>query len=392
MDTSGHTSDRAGELALVDGKYLAFVPHALPPAVAYSPSLVASLSLADQALGGINQLSSFIPNPRLMIVPLAGIEAVSSSKIEGTVTTVDEVFEAQVTAGDGHAEPVREVLSYLRALEEGANTARDRTLDLALVCSLHQQLMDGAHGRSKCPGEFRQVQVYVGSRYVPPPAELLPGLLANWQEFVAKATASAAVVQCAIMHAQFELIHPFVDGNGRVGRLLMTLLLIKRGCLAQPLLFLSPYFERNRREYYDRLLAVSQKGDWEGWIEFFCRAVKTQAEYGIRTARSLTVLREEFRHTVGQGTSSAAALEAVDLLFEHPYLTSRTIVDRLAMTAQGARKMLARLEQLGIIAATTGPHRGRVYCAERVLEVIREAENPLASQRPETFTEEELRR
>ncbi|MBU0607041.1 MAG: Fic family protein [Armatimonadetes bacterium] len=378
MDSSGYTSDRAGELTLVDGSYAAFVPHALPPAIAYTPALVANLSLADQALGGINQLSSFIPNPRLMIMPMAGIEAVSSSKIEGTVTTVDEVFEAQVTSSDGHAEPVHEVLNYLRALEDGANAARERSLDLGLVRSLHRQLMDGTHGRHKQPGEFRRVQVYVGTRYVPPPAELLPGLLANWQDFVARATASSAIVQCAIMHVQFELIHPFLDGNGRVGRLLMTLLLIKRGCLREPLLSLSPYFERNRREYYDRLLAVSQKGDWEGWIEFFCRAVKTQAEYGIRTAKSLTELREEFYRTVGQATSSAGALEAVDLLFEHPYLTSRTIVERLAMTAQGARKMLASLERLGIIAETPSQQRGRVYCAERVLEVIREAESPNA--------------
>lgn len=389
MDTADYASDRAGSLMLVDGRYTAFVPRPLPPTIKYTPSLVSCLSEADQALGGINQLGAFIPNPRLMIAPMINLEAVSSSRIEGTVTTIDEVFRAQVNAPEAETEPMREVLNYLHALEAGTAAVRGKTLSLELAKSLHRQLLKGVRGDSKRPGEFRNIQVYVGSSYVPPPADLLGDLLANWEKFVQKATVSSALVQCAIMHAQFEMIHPFIDGNGRVGRLLMALLLISRGSLNEPLLFLSPYFERHRGQYYRRLLAISQEGDWEGWIGFFCEAVTAQARYGIRTARNLTQLRDEFRRSVSQQTSSALAIKAVDLLFEHPYLNAKTVAGRLGMSAPGSRKMLSRLESLGIVRETTGRSRGRVYGADRILDLIRSASDP-ESQRLESLTTEDL--
>lgn len=378
MDAAAYISDRAGNLVSVGGRYQAFVPHSLPPVVNYTPALVARLSEADQALGGVDHLSRFIPNPRLMMIPMVGLEALSSSRIEGTVTTIDEVFRAQVNDGGTEAEPVREVLNYLKALDVGAEEIREAPVDINLAKMLHRQLLTGVRGADKRPGELRDTQVYVGSRYVPPPPRFLAALLANWEEFLVRTASSSALVQCAIMHAQFEMIHPFLDGNGRVGRLLMTLHLMRRGCLHIPLLFLSTYFDRNKDEYYQRLQAVSQRGDWEGWLEFICQAVKDQADHGILTAHNLNSLREGFRRQVLEGPSSKNALDTVDYLFERPYLNGAMVAQRTGLTAPAARAILARLESLGIVQETTGQRRNRIFRAERILEVIRQAEHPLS--------------
>lgn len=336
----------------IGGGFFAFMPELLPPALDYPQHLVVEIHQAAAALGSVAAISQFVPNPRLLIVPFLSLEAVLSSRIEGTVTTPSAVLEARVIPEAEVEVPAAEVRNYLDAMDYGIGQLPTLPLSLRLVKDLHAILMKNVRGYNRAPGEFRQGQVYIGSdslasaRYIPPPANVVPELMSNWEHFL-HSDVLPPLVQCAVTHAQFEMIHPFWDGNGRIGRLFISLALIAKGHLPQPLLFLSAYLEKHREQYYQHLSDISTTGDWSGWISFFMRAVTAQAGAAVDAAKALLDLRDDVRH--GLNTRSIHALSLVDLLFESPVVTVGLVQDKLNLHYPTARRAIAALEKVGFL-------------------------------------------
>ena len=269
-----------GELVNTPQGILAFVPAPLPPAIAFDTELVRLLSLADARLSELSGMGRQLPNPHLLIAPYMRQEAVLSSRIEGTLASLSDLFEEELRPADGAGPSTAdagEVRNYVVALEHGLARLPELPLSQRFVRELHEKLMHGVRGGDKNPGAFRTHQNFIGTRgsridtatFVPPPPDRMPGCLDAWEKFLHERHTLPDLVQCALAHAQFETIHPFADGNGRVGRLLITLFLVERERLSQPLLYLSAYIEANKAEYYERLQRTRTHGDWRGWLAYF---------------------------------------------------------------------------------------------------------------------------
>jgi Fic family protein len=345
--------------------------------------MVLALSSADVRLSELSGLGRWLPNPHLLIGPYLRREAVFSSRIEGTRASLadvlaDEAGQASQVAPDD----VREVRNYVVALEYGIERLQALPPSLRLVRELHQRLMHGVRGDAATPGEFRRSQTWIGNPgstqatadFVPPPPREMQQALDAWEKFLHRRGEMPDLVQCALMHEQFEAIHPFLDGNGRIGRLLITLFLIERGRLTQPLLYLSEYIERERSAYYDRLQHVRTHGDWEGWLSYFLTGVSCSAGRAVAQARQLVDLREAMRKSVA---ISPKALVLVDALFENPYLNTARVKALLSVTDPTARAAIAALEEAGIVAEVTGRSWGKQYLARGVLRAI---EYPVADE------------
>ena len=377
-------SSPAGRWVAIPGGAQAFVPNPLPPPLKYDVQLVALLSEADRAIGGVASIADFLPNPGLFVVPFLKIEAVLSSRIEGTQTTTDAVFQAEISDRASLNAETREVVNYLEAMYLGMARLGEQALTLGLVCELHARLLDRARGESSLSGHPRETQVHIGARgrsiheasYVPPPPDLLPALLEEWERFANADSQLPPLIHCAIMHAHFELIHPFLDGNGRIGRLLMSLFLIARHELSQPLLFLSAFFESHRTQYYERLQAISRDGDWNGWVAFFLRAVAAQSKQALSAARRILGLRDELREELQSAQASSHTLRLLDFLFENPYTTMKHAAERLGVSYPTASKAIRKLEAMGFLQETTGRQRDQRFRATRLLEAIEAAAVP----------------
>jgi Fic family protein len=364
------------------GGYTAFVPDPLPPALAWTPDLVRSLSDADRAIGRLAGEGGRLPNPHLLIRPFVRREAVLSSRIEGTQATLGELLAAEAGAVVSRSPAdLREVANYVVALEYSVKRLSKLPLSLRLVRELHAHLMKGVRGNDATPGEFRRSQNWIGppgctlsnATYVPPPPGEMMGCLDAWEEFLHD-TALPPLVQVALAHSQFEAIHPFLDGNGRVGRLLITLFLVKRRILPTPLLYLSAFFEATRRDYYDRLLGVTEQGEWEAWVEYFLNGVARQAEDALNRAERINKLLENWRTAVA-GSASKVPAELVDRLAENPYWTVKRAAERLGVAYTTAQRAVERLESLSILTQTTDAKRDRVYCAAAILKILEEPAN-----------------
>src|SRR5574337_1016787 len=294
MNPENFRSPKVGKVIRTPQGYWAFIPASLPPDLVFDADLVLGLSRADAALSELSGLGRHLPNPHLLIAPYVRREAVLSSRIEGTRATLSDLLMEEVgaRAANGDPDDVREVRNYVTALEYGLERLESLPLSLRLVRELHEHLMRGVRGERATPGEFRRSQNWIGppgstpetAPYVPPPPrEMQEGLWA-WEKFLHERNQLPELIQCALIHEQFEAIHPFLDGNGRVGRLLIPLFLIERGRLSQPLLYLSAYIKAHRHEYYDRLQTVRTDGDWNGWLLFFLAAVTETAQQGVQQA------------------------------------------------------------------------------------------------------------
>ena len=311
-----------------------------------------------------------------LIQAFARREAVLSSRIEGTHTQLDDLFVAEVK---GHRatddQDLREVQNYVIAMERGAISLKNRPIAVRLILEIHELLMDGVRGGDKTPGEFRKVQNFIGktgdtietAKYVPPPPEELNDLLSNWERFANEHGTWPDLIQCAILHEQFEAIHPFQDGNGRVGRLLITLFLIDRKRLPLPLLYLSGFIEAHRRDYYDTLQAVRTDGDWASWIRFFLVGVSETSHQVVRQAQHLDAIRRQYRDML-KGQHRARAL--LDELFANPYVTASRAANRLNVTTPTAQKSIELLRRLNILEEATGKAWGRIYVARPILRAI----------------------
>lgn len=356
-----------------------FVPALLPPVIAYDPGLVLALSRADTALSELSGVGRQLPNPHLLIAPYLRQEAVLSSRIEGTRASLSEMLLDEVDEIDGDIAgdiERQEVRNYIRAMEVGLQELRDgRPISLNLVKELHALLMIDVRGKLSSPGRFRTIQNWIGAsdsdihsaEYVPPPPELLMDLLADWERFLNTSGEMPDLIQCAILHEQFEAIHPFLDGNGRMGRLLTTLFLMERGRLSQPLLYLSSYIEPRRRDYYELLQRVRTDGDWESWIRFFLDGVEQTARQAVQQTNHLMDLREDFRYRV---RAKARALALVDYLFRNPFITAKRAQVFLGVSDPTARAAIAVLVDVGILSDFMERPWRRLYVSSPILEIL----------------------
>jgi len=396
---------RAGHIVRQRHGYSAFVPAPLPPdpPVNIDSELQRLIEHAALALGRLDGVATILPNVALFLAMYVRHEAVLSSQIEGTQCTLEDILEFEVDSrGEVHPKDVLEVVNYVRAMNHGLERLRDLPLCLRLIREIHHELLTGVRGSHRTPGEFRRSQNWIGApgctlaeaAFVPPPPHMLMEVLGDLEKHLHDETLSP-LVHCGLVHVQFETIHPFLDGNGRVGRLLITLFLCHRGVLSQPLLYLSYYFKARRAEYYRRLSAVRSEGDWEGWLRFFLRGVISVSQSAAETALLILCMARDHRAKVAralQGWAQAQALGLLDHLLEHPIVTTRMVADRLGCSYGAARTLVRALEQEGILRETTGHKRNRRYAYTEYIDLFtrQTAVDGGAAERPEEAAEEEL--
>ena len=352
----------------------------------YDSALTNVLNEAFFALGQLRMVGVLLPNPHLLIHPFVRREAVLSSRIEGTVTRLDQLllFEAQEEATDGDSD-VAEVVNYINALEYGLKRLGDgMPLCLRLLREVHEQLLSGVRGAEKRPGQFRRCEVMIGrrglsyddARFVPPSHTALDPLLRDFERYLNVPGDLSVVAQLAVTHYQFETIHPFMDGNGRLGRLLITLMLCERQVLPLPLLYLSVYFERHDNEYRDLMLEVSRRGEWVEWITFFARGVAEQAGDAVQRSQRLLELWRGYRQRVQDAGQPAFVLSLVDRLFAAPAVTITGAAKLMGVSFPTAQKYVESLEAAGVLTEATGRARKRTYMAQEILRLLDEAVTP----------------
>lgn len=379
MDAERYRSTAFGQLVRTPGRhgYLAYLPAPIPRSLPLDEPTVRLLADAEAALGRLAGAGRLLPNPQLLVRPYLAREAVASTRIEGTRTDMGELFA--FAAGGGEPTPdVEEVLNYTRAMEAGLVRLETLPLCVRLLREMHAILLDGVRGRERTPGELRTSQNWIGpagatldtAAFVPPPPAELARVLEDWERYANEDGTQPTLVRAAMLHYQLETIHPFLDGNGRLGRLLIVFFLVAQGRLPSPILYLSPYFEAQRDEYYERLQQIRERGDALGWLQFFLRGVERQSNDALVRAERLLDLRERYRKRV-QAVTRSQAVQVVDLAFTSPVLTTRVVEETIGGTRPSSLKLLGQLADLGILDETSaGPRRQRRWIAREIMEVI----------------------
>ncbi len=379
MDPQRYASTPFGEARRTIGPhgYVAYFPAPIPRAVELPASTTRLLADAEASLGRLAGVGRFLPSPNLLVRPYLLREALSSTRIEGTRATMAEVFEVDAS-GETPNPDVEEVVAYMDALGWGLEQVDSLPLGTRLMRGMHRRLMAGVRGRGRTPGELRTTQNWIEAPsstietadFVPPPPEELPGLLTDWERFANEDAEMPLLIRNALLHSQFETIHPFLDGNGRLGRLLLVFFLVSRGRLPAPLLYLSAYLERDRQRYYGALQSVQETGDAMPWIEMFLIAVETQASDAVWRAERIIELRERYRGMAAtMGTANGLAL--VDLVCENPLVTTRLVEERLGVSRPTAVRLLRQLEQRGVLSEGRSGLRGqRRYVAPELMEAV----------------------
>ncbi|HEY8775077.1 MAG TPA: Fic family protein [Gaiellaceae bacterium] len=382
MDPARFASQRAGRVIVAQPgptQYHAFLPARIPRELDFTTDLVAQLSRADQALGNLAALGGFLPNPHVLINPYVRREAVASTRIEGTQSSLSDVLSAEAQALPETPDR-REVLNYVRALELGLERLADLPLSNRLIRNMHEELLRGVRGEERTPGEFRSTQNWIGGRgpsdafYVPPPPAEMQDALNDFEGFLHEENQLPILIRCALLHYQFETIHPFLDGNGRLGRLLVVFYLVERGILRAPLLYLSAYFERNRDAYVESLQAVREQGAYEAWVTFFLRAAATQATGAVTTADALLQLSAEFRERLRTARARGQVVDAAEALIGNPFVSAPRLAETLGLTRQGGQYVIATLERAGIVEPAPGRSRPALFVAPEVLAALQHDE------------------
>jgi Fic family protein len=368
-----------GKKVRCPGGYLAFVPHPLPPELNWTPRLVTALSDADRLIGRLAGEGGKLPNPHLLMRPFVAREAVLSSRIEGTQATLGELLaDAAGASVERSPQDLREVANYVVALEHGTHRLERLPLSLRLIREIHGKLMAGVRGNVATPGEFRRSQNWIGqagstpatATYIPPPPAEMTACLGDLERFLHE-TVLPPLVQVALAHYQFEAIHPFLDGNGRVGRLLVTLFLVERGILPMPLLYLSAFFEATRREYYEGLQGVTEHGEWERWLCYFLNGVARQSEDALGRADRINGQLSAWRLEIA-GSSSKTTVLLLERLSANPFQTVRMAAREMGMAFTTVQRAMEKLESLSIVSEVSGRKRDRVYCAKALMEILEE--------------------
>lgn len=379
MDLESYPATPFGRARRTSGRhgYVAYYPAPLPRSVDLRPTTIMLLADAEAALGRLAGVGDLLPNPDLLIRPYILREAVFSTRIEGTQASMADVFELEARGGQPDAD-VEEVLGYIDALTWGLERMSDLPLSVRLLREMHRRLMAGERGKDRLPGELRTSQNWIGApgstietaRFVPPPPTELSDLLTDWETFAHEESKLPLLVRNALLHYQLETIHPFLDGNGRIGRLLIVLLLVAHERLPAPLLDISSYFERDRDSYYGALRTASEQGDATPWIELFLRAIQVQASSAMDRARRLVTLRELYRQRAAL-LPARNAVALVDLICESPIVTARLVTERLDVTRPTAGNLLKGLEREGILVEGPRGDRGQQrYVASEILDAL----------------------
>lgn len=362
-------------------KGLAFVPNPLPPPLIDLALLVPLVSRAERALGELSGIGRTLPNPYLLIRPFMRREAVASSKIEGTVTTLSQLLLFEVDEETNRAPgDAREVLNYVRALEYSLKRLDELPISARLIREAHKILLTNVQsnrGVQIIPGEFRKDQNWIGAklienaRYVPPPPQEVPEAMSALEKYInTKDEEIPTLIQLALIHYQFEAIHPFPDGNGRVGRLLIPLILYERKEISQPLLYMSSYFEKNYEDYIDHMLAISKMGLWTSWISFFLEGIEETCKDAITRAQSLQTLQKNYYGKIQRARSSALLGQLIELLFEHPAITVPYAAERLQISYNAAKNNINRLVEAQILRSSRGDSRPMVFVAADIVNTI----------------------
>jgi Fic family protein len=378
MDRTQFITHDTGRLVkTLDGQD-AFVPAPLPPKIDLSFELMHRLSEADHALGTLGGIGRILPNPHLLTQPFLNREAVLSSRIEGTEASATDLALFQAAGSPvSNESDVREVSNYVTALRHGLKRLDHLPLSLRFLREVHEKLMTDVRGGDRNPGEFRHVQNWIGpagsridnATYVPPPVQEMHAALDQFERFLHDRSPMPVLLRAALVHYHFEAIHPFLDGNGRVGRLLIAFLLHTENVLDQPLLYLSAFFERHRREYYRRLVEVTMKGAWLEWIDFFLRGVTEQANDAVRRTRELLDLSESYRRKIAPARNAGVLSSMIDSLFASPATTIPSVAANFKMSYPAAKKNVQKLVALHILKPRRAG-RGSVYVAEDVLKIV----------------------
>jgi len=384
-NATDNKTTRAGRYVRQLAGYRAFIPAPLPPdpPLDLGGVLRDKLSAADYALGRLDGAVLTLPNPDLFVFMYVRKEAVLSSQIEGTQSSLQNLLAAEAQLFDPDTpKDVNEVANYVRAMNYGLSRLADLPVSVRLIREIHAQLMQGVRGGRLQPGELRTTQNWIGpagctladATFVPPPPHEVPQALSDLERFLHDGGGLPPLVQVGLAHAQFETIHPFLDGNGRIGRLLIAFLLTEKRLLSKPVLYLSHYFRQRRSEYYERLQAVRDAGDWEGWLAFFLDGVIDVSQQATHTAAAILRMREDYRARITEhlGRAAANGQRVMDRLFDHPIVSVATVREWLGLTPAGANQIVSRLEGIGLLREITGYARNRRFRFEPYLRLFEE--------------------
>lgn len=366
----------------------AYVPPALPPDPSVDVlALLPKLSIAERALGRLDGITVLLPRQELFLYMYVRKEAVLSSQIEGTQSTLSDLLRFETEAAAGHpVDDIREVSNYVDAMMYGLERLKELPLSLRLIREMHERLLRSSRGSTKNPGEFRRSQNWIGgsrpgnAMFVPPPVNELDACLANLERFIHEGESKLPdLIKAGLLHVQFETIHPFLDGNGRIGRLLVTLFLCVKDVLRKPLLYLSLYLKTHRADYYRLLQEVRERGAWEAWLEFFLEGVAQTANQAFDAAyRIVTLFKQDRDRIAQQSDRTGSSLRVHELFQEMPFLTAGMLVERTGLTSPTVHAALSVLEQIGIVEEVTGKQRRRVYGYSAYLAILNEGTTPLS--------------
>jgi len=373
-----------GKVVQVDGvngdQYNVFVPNPLPPKIEFDEELVLILSKAEEKLGKLSGVCLTLPSPNLLIIPYLRKEAIMSTRIEGTRISMQEVLLSEAKEKEEKTKDAQEVINYINTVNYALTKIENSPINLELIKEMHKVLMEDVRGDEKAPGEFREVQNWIGSElskvsdanFVPPNPEAVPKLMEDLIEYLNTEHNVSVLIRCALMHYQFETIHPFCDGNGRIGRSLITVYLCKKKKIIKPLLYISEFFEKHRLEYNELLLRTGQTGKFENWIKFFLKAVEVQSEDALVRAHKLLDLREAYRKRVQREAQSSDILNIIDYLFSNPFITVKKAQMILDVTYPTAKKYMEKLAEYEILKETNRLQREKTFVAHEIYEIIKD--------------------
>ena len=383
---SSHALGRAGKYMRQPTGYSAFIPSTLPPHPPLSTGgeLQAALSRADLALGRLDGSVQTLPNPEMFVLMYVRKEAVLSSRIEGTQSSLQDLLAAEAQfLSPTRPRDVAEVVNYVDAMRYGLERLSDLPVSIRLIREIHRRLLRNVRGSNLTPGELRTSQNWIGpagcsigeATFVPPPPHFVPEALGDIERFLHRQDDLPVLSKVGLAHAQFETVHPFLDGNGRIGRLLITFLLTERGILQRPVLYLSHYFARYRQDYYDHLQAVRDRGDWEGWMLFFLMGVIEVSAEATATARRILLLREDHRRAITDNLGRAAGNghRVLEHLYERPIISVNSVRSLIGTTYPAANQLVSRLVDSGILREITGYARNRVFAYRSYIDLFEDA-------------------
>jgi Fic family protein len=373
-----------GKVVQADGEkgdqYNFFIPNPLPPKVEFDEELVLILSKAEEKLGKLSGIGLTLPSPNLLIIPYLRKEAIMSTRIEGTRISMQEVLLSEAKEKEEKTKDAQEVINYINTVNYALTKIEKSPINVELIKNMHKVLMEEIRGDERSPGEFREVQNWIGSElskvsdanFVPPNPEAVPKLMEDLIDYLNSEHNVPVLVRCALMHYQFETIHPFCDGNGRIGRSLITVYLCKKKKMIKPLLYISEFFEKYRLEYNELLFRTGQTGKFENWIKFFLKAVEVQSEDALVRAYKLLDLREAYRKRVQREAQSSDILNIIDYLFSNPFITVKKAQMISDVTYPTAKRYMEKLAEYEILKETNRLQREKTFVAHEIYEIIKE--------------------